>query len=108
MQRSEQLDLLRRVCAERSQSAVARAIGYSASTINQALKGTYKGDLGNVLLSVEAKFGASTLKCPVMGEITLGVCIEHRGLPFAATNPMRVRLYRACRVCPHNPSTNRA
>jgi transcriptional regulator with XRE-family HTH domain len=104
MTQLEQMDLLKAKCTETSQAAVARRLGMSASTINQVLKGTYPGNpTEKILLQVEEIFGQTTIDCPVVGEITLGKCAEHRRRPFAATNPMRVQLYRACQTCGGKP-----
>jgi hypothetical protein len=45
----------------------------------------------------------AVVECPVIGEIPRQRCIEHqrRAHRFAATNPMRVQLSKACRVCPN-------
>ena len=103
MTQPDRMELLRAKCAEFSQAEVSRRIGYSASAINQAIKGSYQGDLSNMLTRVEEVFGQSTLQCPILGEITLGKCAEHRKRPFAATNPLRVQLYRECRQCGGKP-----
>lgn len=93
------LELLRRQCEEMGQSAVARQLDYSASAISQILGGKYKGNLKAVLNRVEEVFGQTMIKCPLLGNISLGDCSFNRRRPFAATNPMRVKLYRECQVC---------
>jgi DNA-binding XRE family transcriptional regulator len=103
MTQPDRMELLRAKCAELNQAEVARRLDYSASTINQALKGTYQGDLHNLLTKVEEVFGQSTVNCPILGDITLGKCAEHRKRPFAATNPQRVALFRACSKCGGKP-----
>jgi hypothetical protein len=103
MTQPDRLELLRQKCQETSQAEVARRLEYSPSAINQALKGSYQGDLTNLLTKVEEVFGQSTVNCPVVGEITLGKCAEHRKRPFAATNPIRVELFRRCQNCGGKP-----
>lgn len=99
----DRMDLLRLKCVDTSQAAVARALGYSPSTINQVLKGTYP-DSSIVLTRVEEIFGGTTVECPVvMGPITLGKCAEHRKRPFAATNPLRLLFHRTCPKCGGKP-----
>lgn len=45
----------------------------------------------------------ATVACPVAGELRMHHCLQNQRMPFAATNPQRVRLYRACRAgCPHS------
>lgn len=73
----------------------------SASTLNQVLKGKYEGDLKRIQALVEGAFMGKTVKCPVLGELARNRCMEHQTKPFAATNPMRVQLYHACKTCPN-------
>ena len=102
MTEHDAMTLLRQKAEDLGQAEVSRLLGYSKSTVNQVLHGVYKGGLNAVLIRVEEVFGSSTVECPVLGEIRLGVCAGHRNAPFAATNPMRVRLWQECRRCRHN------
>jgi hypothetical protein len=103
------LDLLRQRVEQYNQqlggkggnARAAADLGYSDSALSQALSGKYKGNLDNLLARVEEIYGAGTVECPVLGQIALGKCAEHQRRPFAATNPVRVRLYRACQGCQH-------
>ena len=88
-------------CKQSSQSAVARRFGYSAAVVSQVLKGSYKGDEHRVQQAVEGALMGLTVDCPVIGEIPRNVCLEYQRREFAATNPMRVALSRACPTCPH-------
>lgn len=99
MTQPDLLELLRSRCAESSQKAVADRLRYSPSAINQALKGSYKGDLTNLLTRVEEVYGSTTVECPLQGTITLGKCAANRALPFITVNPARVQLWTACRNC---------
>ncbi len=92
---------LRDACLGMSQREVAALIGYSESVISQVLKSKYRGDLRRVQAAVEGGLMGATVDCPVVGVIPRQRCIEHQRRPFAATNPTRVQLYRACRTCPH-------
>lgn len=99
----EWLEALRRECRRSSQARAAARIGYSAAVVNQVLKGTYNGDLQRVQLAVEGALLGATVECPVLGEMRRDVCLGHQGREFAATSPLRVRLYHACRNgCPHS------
>lgn len=91
--------LLQRMVGEQGQAEVARRIGYSTSAVNQALHGKYAGSLDNLLQAVDDVYGSGTVNCPIMGSISRQQCAAERRKPFAATNPQRVRLYRACRDC---------
>lgn len=102
------LAVLRQQCQATSQTAVAQRLrqadGYpSAAVINQALKGKYAGNIDRLRALVEGVYLGKTVVCPVVGEIARSDCEAHQRAPFAATNPLRVRLYRACRSgCPHS------
>jgi len=91
--------LLRQAVASEGQAAVARQLGYSPSAVNQALKGTYRGSLDNLLQRVAETYGNGTVDCPVMGEISLKRCALERRKPFSVSSPQRVKLYVACRRC---------
>jgi hypothetical protein len=96
----DRMKLLRDKCAESSQAEVARRLGYSAAAINLVLKGTYStGSDNNILARVEEVYGSTMVKCPVLGDISLGKCAETRRRDFAATNPVRIQLYRECKKC---------
>jgi len=103
MTTTDRMQLLRDKCAELGQAEVARRLDYSPSAINQALQGKYQGALDNLLTRVEEIFGCTTVMCPILGEISLRKCSENRKRPFAATNPLRVQLYRQCRKCGGRP-----
>lgn len=97
------LDLLRDAVANhRSQSRVAKMLGYSTATISQVLGGCYQGAIEKVLQRVEEVFGQRIVACPVLGEIGFSRCVQERRTPFTTANPLRVQLYRACLKCPLN------
>jgi len=101
MTQPDLLQLLKDKCDQLTQAEVARRLGYSAGAISQVLSGSYGGDISTILGRVDEVFGSTIVACPVLGPIHLGKCAEKRRQPFAATNPTRVALYRACRKCPH-------
>lgn len=95
--------VLRAECKRTSQSKAAHRIGRSATTINQVLKGTYPGNLKHIEERVRGELMNKTLICPVLGEISTRKCQDEQKRPFAATNPTRVQLYKACRGgCKHS------
>ncbi len=100
MGRDDRMDLARKVVEQFGQSRVAVRIGKSPSALSQVLSGKYAGSPDTILELIEAEFGNSTIECPELGEIPLATCIEERDKPFKATSSQRVRLYRACQVCP--------
>ena len=94
---------MRAECARSSQTTVARLIGYSPTVVNRVLKGNYEGDAQAVQKAVEGALMGATVNCPVLREIAANRCLEIQGQPFAATNPTRVALFKACRSgCPHS------
>lgn len=95
------IDALRRACEQETQASVAERIGYSASVISLVLKGRYRGNIAAVEQAVRGALMDERLECPILGEVRADVCREHQTRPFSATNPVRVRLYRACRRCPN-------
>ncbi len=98
--------LLKQHIDAKSVAAVARDLGFSASVISQAARGIYPGSVENVARRVVEVYGGKTVDCPVLGDLELSTCAQHRTRPFAATNPLRVQLYRACQSCPFNPKAN--
>lgn len=92
---------LARQCDVASQTQVAKAVGYSGAAISCVLRNKYAGDMGAVEKAVRGAFMAAVVDCPVLGELAANICLEHQRRPFAATNQMRVELYRACQRCPH-------
>jgi len=103
MTKNDRLALLKKKVAESSQAAVAREIGYSPGTVNQILHDNYAGCPDVVLQRVSEVYGNETLTCPFLGQITLGQCAQHRKQARPGGNHLRVKQYRACRACPHNP-----
>ncbi|WP_035056264.1 hypothetical protein [Desulfuromonas sp. TF] len=107
MTQADLLTLLRKKVAEFNdergqggQSRVAAELGYSSGAISQVLSGKYQGDVSNILAKVEEVYGGQFVDCPGLGlEIPLGKCAEWRRKPFAATNPQRVRMFKACKKC---------
>lgn len=98
---------LRQEVARTSQRRVADALrgdnGYPSETLlSQVLNGKYPGQTGRLQRLVEGHYLGHTVACPVLGEISRADCEHHQVRPFAATNPQRVDLFRACRGgCPH-------
>ena len=44
---------------------------------------------------------AAGVGCPILGEISKRACLDHQGRKYSATNPLRVKLFRACKTCPN-------
>ena len=90
-------------CDNQNQKRVAEQMCYSPAVINTVLSKTYKGDLIAVKQAVEGAFLAATVQCPIMGDLQANKCMENQRRPYAATNALRVRLYKACNSdCPNS------
>ncbi len=89
-------------CERGSQVAAAELIGYSSAVVNQVISKRYKGDLGAVEQAIKGALMHAVVPCPVAGDLPAHRCLEFQRQPFAATNPQRVALFRACRGCQHN------
>lgn len=89
-------------CERSSQSAVAKRISRSPSLVNMVLKNRYPGNLSDVKDRFEAAFQESGVDCPILGEITGSQCLKTQALPYNGGNHVAVRLFVACKGCPHN------
>lgn len=106
MTNNDKLELLRRAVSEAgSQAKVAAKLGYSSATVSQLLSGSYNGSSDTVLTRVFEVYGGQVVGCPILGDIALCRCVDERRRPFSATNPRRVRMYRACKGCGNNTDT---
>ncbi|MCK9468175.1 MAG: hypothetical protein M0Q49_02055 [Porticoccaceae bacterium] len=95
--------LLAEQCALRSQKKVAEEMGYSTTVINQVLGNKYPGDLEAVETAFNGAFLSANVNCPVLGELAAHRCLENQRRKYAATNAIRVRLFKACHGgCPHS------
>ncbi|MFN3881903.1 MAG: hypothetical protein ACK4L8_10795 [Nitrincola lacisaponensis] len=87
-----------------NRAAVARRMGISRTSVSLVLANKYPSpSTHGIERKVTAMF--SGVSCPVMGEITAEQCQTERKKPFVASNTTRIRLYRACSSCPHNPAS---
>ena len=94
---------LAEACDEKDQGRISSVVGYSAATVSQVLSNSYKGDMKRFRTAVEGALMDFTVNCPVLGELPANYCLTYQRRPFAATNPERVKLYKACRGgCPHS------
>ncbi len=97
------LEALKRECLRTSQNKTAKRLGVSSAMVSQVLNGVYKGNIDTLKGRVKGELMGQKVDCPVLGNISCMKCLKNRELPFAATNPQRVRLYKACRDnCQHS------
>ena len=78
---------------------VAEKLGVSKATVSQVLNNKYKASTHVIQQRVEGVYMAFTVDCPILGDIAVNQCLEHQNRKFAATNHIRVALYKACRNC---------
>ena len=97
---------LERACEQLgSQRAAAKALNVSVTMVNQALKGSYRGDVDILARRIRGEFLHHGHRCPVLGEINDKTCLDEQSRPLVFTNPLRVSIYRACKTCPHRKET---
>lgn len=89
-------------CGKASQVRVAARLDRSTTMINQVLRRKYKGDLDSLAERVRGVFGNAVISCPALGTMPAHACQDWRAraTTFLTGNPLRVRMYRACRGCP--------
>ncbi|AFT74490.1 MULTISPECIES: hypothetical protein [Alteromonas] len=75
--------------------------GMSKTTLSQVLNEKYPGSISNIEKKVLAAYANLTVTCPVLGSIAVKRCLNEQIRPFSASNPQRVRLFRACQNCIH-------
>jgi len=96
------IEVLRNACLGSSQIRVAKRLGISSAVVNQLLKSSYKGRLDRMEARVRGEYMREKVYCPVLEEISQRRCQDEQQRGFAATNPQRVAVYKACRSgCPH-------
>ncbi|MEW5682990.1 MAG: helix-turn-helix transcriptional regulator [Pseudomonadota bacterium] len=96
------LDLLRQKCEALGRRKVEAELGISKTTLSQVLNEKYPGNLDNIASKVVEAYSSDKVLCPVLGSITVQRCVNEQSKPFAATNPQRVKLWKACQTCPLN------
>lgn len=86
---------------------IAREVGIPRPSLSMLINGTYPASLEKVT----AKFSAAVLRqyreklvCPYLGEkIEPEECAEFAALPMTMSSPLKLRHWRACQICEHNP-----
>lgn len=84
------------------QEEVSKRLGISKTVVSQLINDKYPGDMSRMQKLVEGAFMEHLVECPILGAIPLHQCDKHQGNK-STSNPIRLRLYRACRSgCPHS------
>lgn len=89
-------------CQRSSQAAVAKELGRSGAVVSQVLRGKYGTDTTRFEERVRGVFLNGQVDCPGAGTMPTHECQDWRekARVFAPGNPMRRRMFRACRACP--------
>lgn len=99
MTQSDLIALMERVIVEKGkggQAQLARELGCSDSAVSQIRKGTYDADPAAILRKFAVIYSTDIVVCPVLGDITYGICAEEKGKGYSGS---RYRLWRACKQC---------
>lgn len=101
----EWIEVLAIECDKTSQNKVAVKIGKSAAAVSQVLQNVYPGKIANIEESVRVILMDAQHSCPVFGYILSKECDVYRKRPFCSSgNPVKTRLFKACRRCQYNQS----
>ena len=99
-------ELAAEVDRQGSQRKVAKLLDVSPAVVNQVIRNKYPAGLERMEERVRTLLMRAKVVCPELGEIDRAECLEIQARPFAATNPKRIALYRACRTgCAHGKTT---
>lgn len=94
---------LAEACDKSSQAKVAKVIGNSSSVVNRVLSNSYPGNMNKVAEKVRGHYLSERVTCPALGDISRQRCVAEQDRKLSAQNPLRVRIYRACRSgCPNS------
>ncbi|PVX80025.1 helix-turn-helix domain-containing protein [Paraburkholderia unamae] len=94
--------MLRDAVGASSQSAVAKRLEVSHTTISLVLSGKYAGKTDRVAARVLRVFGQ--VQCTHTGQqIELTVCVSYAARRAPLNNPLELSHWRTCRTCPNRP-----
>lgn len=93
------------VKAHVTQVAVAKLLAVSPAVITTLLRDSYTGNVASMADRIRGKFMKHMVRCPVMGDLGRHDCLTYQARPLAATNPLRARLFTACKTCPNGKGT---
>lgn len=89
-------------CARSSQSAVAAQLGRSSALVSTVLRKAYEGSYARVEERVRGVLMDGRVECPSLGQVPSHECQDWRekARAYVSGNPLRLRMFRACRACP--------
>lgn len=97
----EWIVVLAEECDRTGQTKAAKRLGTSSAVVNQALQNKYPGRMDTLEQRVRGELMNKVLACPVLGEISARRCLDEQARPFLSSNALRLRLTRACAICPN-------
>lgn len=91
-------------CQRTSQNDVARQLARAPALVSTVLRNKYTADTARIEERVRGVFLNGKVICPALGDLPMNECQDWRekARTFAAGNPLRTRMFRACRACPLN------
>lgn len=98
------IEALALACERSSQAQVAKVLGRSGAVVSQVLRRCYGADMARIEERVRGVYLDGRVICPALGELPANECQDWRGKArvFAVGNPLRTRMFRACKSCPRN------
>ena len=89
-------------CQRTSQSKVASELDRSPAVVSTVLRKKYAGSYERIEERVRGLLMNGRVDCPALGQLPTHECQDWRekAKTFAAGNPTRTRMFRACRKCP--------
>ena len=89
-------------CGRTSANRVAKVLNYAPAVISQVLGKKYPASTDRLEERVRGIFLDAKIACPANGDLPLQECQDWRDKAgrFVLGNPQRVRMYRACNLCP--------
>lgn len=96
------IEALAIACTETSQAKVAARLDRTGGMISQLLNAKYPASTANIEERVRGMFLDGQVQCPSLGVLPVNECQDWRikAHKFQVGNPMRLRMFRACKACP--------
>ena len=97
------LELLRAAVALSTQREVAHELGFSPTTVNQVLKGTYTASPARLAARVLARYNHPLHCHHLQREIAGSECVSFRTRPIPTSSHHALDHWAACQACPNKP-----
>lgn len=89
-------------CTKTSQAKVAVQLDRTGGMISQLLNNKYPASTTHIEERVRGVLLDGQVNCPSLGPLPVHQCQDWRikAKNFQVGNPMRIRMFRACNICP--------